>query len=65
MGTAEWVAAPVEVIDCEHDLNAYAKVESQAACCTPPASSLPIAKVALCSTFGESFDPSMPTSTSG
>ena len=30
--------AHVEVVDGESDLNAYAKVENQAACCPPPAS---------------------------
>ena len=33
--------AHVEVIDSGRDLNAYAKVENQAGCCSPPASSLP------------------------
>jgi len=33
--------AAVEVIDTGADLNAYAKVENQAACCSPPASGLP------------------------
>ena len=49
--------AHVEVIDSGRDLNAYAKVENQAGCCSPPASSLPIAEVGCCSTEGESFDP--------
>jgi ubiquinone/menaquinone biosynthesis C-methylase UbiE len=31
--------AAVEVVDTGKDLNAYAKVENQAACCSPPASS--------------------------
>jgi arsenite methyltransferase len=34
--------AAVEVIDTGADLNAYAKVENQGACCPPPASGLPI-----------------------
>ena len=33
--------AHVEVIDSGADLNAYAKVENQAACCPPPASQRP------------------------
>ena len=49
--------AHVEVIDSGRDLNAYAKVENQAGCCSPPASGLPIAEVGCCSTEGESFDP--------
>jgi SAM-dependent methyltransferase len=49
--------AHVEVIDSGRDLNAYAKVENQAGCCSPSASSLPIAEVGCCSTSGESFDP--------
>jgi arsenite methyltransferase len=46
--------AQVEVIDSGRDLNAYAKVENQAACCSPPASSLPVVEVACCSTTDES-----------
>ncbi len=38
-GLAEAGFAHVEVIDSGADLNAYAKVENQAACCPPPASS--------------------------
>src|SRR5262249_6690312 len=34
--------AAVEVLDTGADLNAYAKVENQAACCPPPSSSLPV-----------------------
>jgi SAM-dependent methyltransferase len=40
--------AAVEVIDTGADLNAYAKVENQ--CCSPPASSLPVAEAGYCST---------------
>ena len=53
--------AHVEIIDSGRDLNAYAKVENQAACCSPPsASSCMALSVAECSTAaGEtSFDPS-------
>jgi SAM-dependent methyltransferase len=39
----------VEVIDSGRDLNAYAEVENQAGCCSPPASGLPIAEVGCCS----------------
>jgi SAM-dependent methyltransferase len=46
----------VEVVDTGADLNAYAKVENQAACCPPPASAastsagaLPIAEAGCCS----------------
>jgi len=50
--------AHVEVIDSGRDLNAYAKVENQAGCCSPPAaSSLPIAEAGCCPTGGETFDP--------
>jgi arsenite methyltransferase len=49
--------AHVEVVDSGRDLNAYAKVENQAGCCSPPASALPIAEVGCCSTTGESVDP--------
>jgi SAM-dependent methyltransferase len=41
--------AAVEVIDTGADLNAYAKVENQAGCCSPPASSLPRAQSSCCS----------------
>jgi len=50
--------AHVEVIDSGRDLNAYAKVENQAGCCSPPAtSSLLIADAGCCSTVNEKFDP--------
>ena len=48
--------AHVEVIDSGKDLNAYAKVENQAGCCSPPASSLPVVAVACCSTTDDSSD---------
>jgi arsenite methyltransferase len=51
--------AHVEVIDSGRDLNAYAKVENQAACCPPPASSLPITELGCCSTSGESSNSSI------
>jgi arsenite methyltransferase len=47
----------VEVIDSGRDLNAYAKVENQAGCCSPPASALPIAEVGCCSSSEVKFDP--------
>jgi ubiquinone/menaquinone biosynthesis C-methylase UbiE len=37
-GLLESGFAAVEVVDTQSDLNAYAKVENQAACCSPPAS---------------------------
>jgi arsenite methyltransferase len=40
--------AAVEIIDTGADLNAYAKVENQAACCPPPAGGLPLADVQSC-----------------
>lgn len=40
--------AAVEVMDSGADLNAYAKVENQAGCCTPAPSSLPIADPGCC-----------------
>jgi len=51
--------AHVEVIDSGKDLNAYAKVENQAGCCSPlPAvASLPMAEVGCCSADGETPDP--------
>ncbi len=47
--------AAVQVLDTGADLNAYAKIENQSACCSPP-SSLPVAESACCtpsSTDGE------------
>jgi arsenite methyltransferase len=41
------------------DLNAYAKVENQAGCCSPSASALSIAEVGCCSTTGESSSDSL------
>ena len=40
----------MEVIDTGADLNAYAKVENQSGCCSPPASGLPVAEAGCCST---------------
>ena len=51
--------AHVEVIDSGRDLNAYAKVENQAGCCSPPAAALPIAEFGCCSTTGESSSGSL------
>jgi arsenite methyltransferase len=42
--------AHVEVVDSGSDLNAYAKVENQAACCSSPSSGLPIADAGCRST---------------
>ena len=42
--------AAVGIIDTGADLNAYAKVENQSGCCSPPASSLPVAEAGCCST---------------
>jgi hypothetical protein len=47
---AEAGFAAVQVIDTGADLNAYAKVENQGGCCSPPSSSLPVAETACCST---------------
>ena len=41
--------AAVEVIDTGADLNAYAQVEKQGGCCSPPASGLPLAEAGCCS----------------
>jgi arsenite methyltransferase len=41
--------AAVEVIDTGADLNAYAQVENQGGCCSPPASGLPLAEAGCCS----------------
>jgi hypothetical protein len=37
--------APVEVIDGGADLHSYAKIENQAACCSPPSPSSPLTVV--------------------
>jgi len=42
--------AAVEVIDTGADLNAYAKVENQGACCPPTTSGLPVVAASGCST---------------
>jgi SAM-dependent methyltransferase len=49
-GLTEAGFAHVEVIDSGADLNAYAKVENQAACCSPPSSAtgLPIVDSGCC-----------------
>lgn len=39
-----------EVIDTGADLSAYAKVEDQSDCCSPPATSLAVAESGCCST---------------
>ncbi len=41
--------AAVEVIDTKADLNAYAKLENQAGCCSPVVSGLPIVESGCCS----------------
>ncbi len=46
---AEAGFAAVEVIDTGADLNAYAKVENQSGCCSPPASGLPVVDTGCCS----------------
>jgi SAM-dependent methyltransferase len=46
---AEAGFAAVEVIDTGADLNAYAKVENQGGCCSPPAASLPVVETGCCS----------------
>jgi SAM-dependent methyltransferase len=46
---AEAGFAAVQVIDTGTDLNAYAKVENQGGCCSPAASSLPLAETGCCS----------------
>jgi len=46
---AEAGFAAVEVIDTGADLNAYAKVENQSACCSLPASDLPLNEAGCCS----------------
>jgi ubiquinone/menaquinone biosynthesis C-methylase UbiE len=54
-GLADAGFAHVEVVDSGADLNAYAKIENQAACCAPTASavkepkSLPVATASCCS----------------
>lgn len=42
--------AAVEVVDTGSDLNAYAKVENQSACCPPKSSILPVLETGCCST---------------
>ncbi len=51
--------AHVEIVDSGSDLHAYAKVENQAGCCSPPASCLPIAEVGCCSNNGETTSASL------
>jgi ubiquinone/menaquinone biosynthesis C-methylase UbiE len=46
---AEAGFAAVEVLDTGADLNAYAKVESQAGCCSPTSTNLPVAESDCCS----------------
>src|SRR5690242_2718120 len=41
--------AQVEIVDSGSDLNAYAKVENQAGCCSPPASALTVVEPGCCS----------------
>ena len=41
--------AAVQVIDTGADLNAYAKVENQSGCCSPPPSRLPVTDASCCS----------------
>ena len=41
--------AAVQVLETATDLNAYAKVENQAACCSPAAATLPLAETGCCS----------------
>lgn len=47
---AEAGFAAVQVIDTGADLNAYAKMDNQGGCCSPPSSSLPVAEAGCCST---------------
>lgn len=42
--------AAVEVVDTGKDLNAYAKVENQSGCCSPPPSNLAVAETGCCAT---------------
>jgi SAM-dependent methyltransferase len=46
---AEAGFSDVQVVDTGADLNAYAKIENQGACCPPPASGLPLADTGCCS----------------
>jgi SAM-dependent methyltransferase len=59
-GLMEAGFAHVEVIDSGADLNAYAQVENQSACCSPTAapSSLPVADTGCCSPAGVGLDDS-------
>ncbi len=41
--------ASVQVIETGADLNAFAKVENQSGCCSPPSPSLPVARTSCCS----------------
>jgi ubiquinone/menaquinone biosynthesis C-methylase UbiE len=41
--------AAVQVVDTHKDLNAYAKIENQSACCAPSPSVLPVAEASSCS----------------
>lgn len=45
--------AHVEIVDTGADLNAYAKLENQAGCCSPPTSSLPVVEASCCGAASE------------
>jgi 2-polyprenyl-3-methyl-5-hydroxy-6-metoxy-1,4-benzoquinol methylase len=47
---AEAGLTEVQIVDTGADLNAYAKVENQGACCSAPTSTLPVAEADCCST---------------
>jgi SAM-dependent methyltransferase len=49
--------AAVDIIDTRADLNAYAKIENQAACCSPPPSDLALVEASCCSS--EPADPGL------
>jgi hypothetical protein len=53
---AEAGLTEVQIVDTGADLNAYAKVEDQGACCAPPRSTLPVAEAADCCTTMASGD---------
>jgi ubiquinone/menaquinone biosynthesis C-methylase UbiE/protein-tyrosine-phosphatase len=53
---AEAGFAAAEIIDTRADLNAYAKLDNQGECCSPPSRSLTVAETSCCSTPASDAD---------
>lgn len=54
----------VQVVDTKKDLNAYAKVENQAACCAPPAALAPVTSLKVVNTPDDAAGCCTPSATS-